>query len=531
MQKVNSFIGKDLLEMLMFSMYPDAKIIYREYVQNAFDAINTAVEEKVLNKVRDGVITITIDSDRRNISIKDNGTGISSNHALTILTSIADSQKDGIERAGVYGIGRLVGAGYCSKLEFRTSAAGEDTMSIISFDVDKTRKILDDESDKRPANEVINAIVTFDSIETDRASHFFEVILHNVKEDYPILLSEDEIIEYLKEVAPIDYEMPFKNNIMYNSMEPDSEYERLQKGLKCVQIAVNRHTDIRKRYGNTVVGTGDEIIGLEYFMLKDNVFGKLAWGWFAVTKFSKAIPSSDVNRGIRLRKLNIQVGEANYLNEYFDEARGNNYFYGEIHVVHPNLRPNTSRAGLTPTIEATCFFEELKKYFRGLKSIYHLASMAKSAARDTENASTKINQQNLSEKEKKDIQADLSTGLKKMESAKKAAATLTAYGTVANKILQQYQPKVDNVSEDKDAPTSVDVKESEREESAKWKEKGSVDNNQPQDIFQSLMAKYHKEQVWIIRRIFKTLSDNCPKSQLPLIEDLKRMVIKDLENQ
>jgi HSP90 family molecular chaperone len=111
MKKVNSFIGKKLLEMLMFSMYPDAKIIYREYVQNAFDSINEAVEEKVLNKVRDGIVTINIDAYNRNISIKDNGKGISVDHALTVLTSIADSQKDGFEQAGVYGIGRLVGAG------------------------------------------------------------------------------------------------------------------------------------------------------------------------------------------------------------------------------------------------------------------------------------------------------------------------------------------------------------------------------------------------------------------------------------
>lgn len=60
-QKVNSHIGKKLLDMLMFSMYPDAKIIYREYVQNAFDSINSAVEQKILNKTKDGIVSIKID--------------------------------------------------------------------------------------------------------------------------------------------------------------------------------------------------------------------------------------------------------------------------------------------------------------------------------------------------------------------------------------------------------------------------------------------------------------------------------------
>ena len=32
-------VGKNLIEILMFSMYSDSLIIFREYVQNAFDAI------------------------------------------------------------------------------------------------------------------------------------------------------------------------------------------------------------------------------------------------------------------------------------------------------------------------------------------------------------------------------------------------------------------------------------------------------------------------------------------------------------
>ena len=119
-QKVNSHIGKNLLDMLMFSMYPDAKIIYREYIQNSYDAINAAVEKNILDYPKDGNVTIKIDKNARRITIHDNGTGIPVDDALTVLTSIADSQKDGETQAGVYGIGRLVGAGYCNKLEFRT---------------------------------------------------------------------------------------------------------------------------------------------------------------------------------------------------------------------------------------------------------------------------------------------------------------------------------------------------------------------------------------------------------------------------
>ncbi len=553
-QKVDTFIGKDLLDMLMFSMYPDAKIIYREYVQNAFDSINSAVEEKVLNKVRDGIVSINIDPIGRNISIKDNGTGIPKDYALKVLTSIADSQKDGIEQAGVYGIGRLVGAGYCSRLEFRTSSVGEDVATIINFDVDATRNILDDNNDRRSATEVMNSIVSFSTVSEELNTHYFEVVLHNIRKEYPILLSEDDIIEYLKEVAPIDYEMPFKNNVMFSSFNDDNTFEKLQKDLKFIKLSVNNHPDIRKRYSDTVVGTGDEIVTLQYFSLDDIQYGRLAWGWFAVTKFSKAIPASDPNRGIRLRKLNIQVGESNYLNQYFDEARGNNYFYGEIHAVHKNLRPNTSRAGLTPTVEATILFRKLNEYFKQLKFIYNLANKAKTAVRDITQATSKIGQQGLTEKEKSEAEVTLSLGKKKLESATKS---VTQQGGATNpaalKILQQYQQQIidstssatnnsttqqdgiqdslnnsASVTSDSHNGGSAYVAPTTTHQTTNVASQANPSTVQ-QDIFQPLVDKLPKEQVWIVRRIFKSLSDNCPKAQLSLIEDLKKLVIKDLQ--
>lgn len=537
-QKVNSFIGKKLLDMLMFSMYPDAKIIYREYVQNAFDSIRKAVKEGVLKKVKDGIVSIKIDSQTRTVVIKDNGIGIPVDYSLKILTSVADSKKDGFEQAGVYGIGRLVGAGYCERLEFRTSSAGEPLASIISFDVNETRKILDNKNDHRSATEVMNSIVSWETVEEEIDSHYFKVTLHNVKKDYPILLSEEDIIEYLKEVAPIDYELPFKNNIMFTSIDVDSEFDELQRGLGIIKLSVNNHLDIRKRYGNKVIGTNDEIVGLQYFSLEDEYFGQLAWGWFAITKFSKAIPAIDSNRCIRLRKLNIQIGEANYLNEFFDEARGNNYFYGEIHAVHENLRPNTSRAGLTPTVEANIFFKKLKEYFKELKVLYNLANKAKIAARDIAAASAKINKDGLTETERKEAHADLTSGKKKFESATKSIVNkTTSQGKAAVKILEQYKTDIDNsVLDKKNKPISdvlnLNLDDNNTKDYPQGKKTLEVQEptlSTPKDLLAPLTTKFPKEQLWIIRKIFKSLTDNCPKGQLMLIEDLKKLVIKDLE--
>ena len=119
-------VGKNLIEILMFSMYSDSLIIFREYVQNAFDAIVEAKRQGILYSIKEGQVSITIDPVSRKIRILDNGIGINVSQAQPILLNIADSHKDGIGLAGQYGIGRLVGAKYCKRLIFKTSAKGEN---------------------------------------------------------------------------------------------------------------------------------------------------------------------------------------------------------------------------------------------------------------------------------------------------------------------------------------------------------------------------------------------------------------------
>jgi molecular chaperone HtpG len=131
MKKHKSKVGKNLIGMLMFQMYGDSKLIYREYVQNARDAINDAVKDGILNKITDGHITVNIDSDNRTITIIDNGTGVSVDKVEPVLLDIADSDKDGETSAGQFGIGRLVGGYFCKKLTFKTSYKGTNDLPIV----------------------------------------------------------------------------------------------------------------------------------------------------------------------------------------------------------------------------------------------------------------------------------------------------------------------------------------------------------------------------------------------------------------
>ena len=108
-KKKTTIIGKDVIESLTMAMYEDSKFIYREYIQNAADQIDKAVNEGLLKNPKEGYISIRIDKRTKTISIEDNATGISYGQVEDVLKNIAQSTKQrGIDK-GFTGIGRLGG--------------------------------------------------------------------------------------------------------------------------------------------------------------------------------------------------------------------------------------------------------------------------------------------------------------------------------------------------------------------------------------------------------------------------------------
>ena len=71
----NPIFGKNVLETLSEGMYDNPLFLFREYVQNAADAIDAAEKNSILEKDA-GAIVVTIDSEKRFICFEDNGTGI-----------------------------------------------------------------------------------------------------------------------------------------------------------------------------------------------------------------------------------------------------------------------------------------------------------------------------------------------------------------------------------------------------------------------------------------------------------------------
>lgn len=590
----SSEVRKNILNMLMFSLYSDERTIYREYVQNALDSINRAVRLHVLPQAKDGVVSISIDNRQRSIIIRDNGTGIQASKAIQVLLDISYSTKDGVVEAGQFGIGRLVGGGYCHELVFITSAMGEKVATKITFDIDKIWKMVKEDDDNYLATTVINQCTNRELIVAEEEDHFFEVQLKNVKKEYSsILLNTEEVVNYLNSVAPVEYKPQFNNILIYGSTERKPNFRALHEGLEKVQLFVGK-TRIQKQYGLEIVGNHDKIDSLEYFKVSDPDFGELGWGWFALTKYTVQIPKEDDLAGIRLRIHNIQIGDTNLLSgkPLWSEDRGNSYFYGEVFATHPNIRPDSSRNGLAPTSESKAFYAALELYFKELKQLYTKANEAKKAIEHIHEGVDLLNKRGLDDY--KGWDEINNKGIAKFEQVDKKALF-----EPAQRMIELYRPsyqeakaKVDEINkkreEEKNArnpsdtsstsPTSSpqpsnnifgpDKKVNKTTGKPQPNERHEPSNppvypvntpphpvqspngeiqpsgtpptaiptsqpTKPQgDILSSLNGIFDKNEVWIIRRVFKVLTENCPKNDHDqrLIEELKQLIVKEFSN-
>lgn len=435
-------IGKNLLRSLMLQLYSNPRCIYREYIQNGLDAINEAVKLGILKQNKDGLVSINIG--KQDIIIEDNGTGLKAAEAPKKLMDIANSSKDGVETAGRFGIGKLSGGGYCETLIFTTSYLGETVSTTVSMDINKLRTIIDN-SEEVSAAEVMAKICSVSSEACNSEDHFFKVRLHNIINSAEILLNEENILSYIRQTAPIGYSTVF-NTLIDRSTQ--KEFVSRHKQIEKIRVSLNNQSDVEKSYGLRIKGSDDEILKLRYFELPaDPNYGRMAWGWYAVTRFTKQIDeTNDENVGIRLRVHNISL-DKDILNSLFKEPRGNKYFYGEIFITNDKIEPDSSRQGLAAGEEADALRKQLRKYFKDvLHQLYNRASKYKGQIKNIRDYVDKIEKSNQSVKPM--LAEQLQHAVDKFQKATEPSATdeindiIDIYKKIYNEELSQEVTKI-----------------------------------------------------------------------------------------
>lgn len=345
--------GKFLLEILTKGMYSNPMHIYREYIQNSSDSIDTAIVAGVLNPAN-AEIHIFIDNKARSIVIRDNGLGIPQDIAKVKLLNVGASDKDGVTERGFRGIGRLGGLAYAEKVQFITSAAGDTIKTIMTCDCIRMQQLLQKSNNETSdIMETFKAISSFDEQPEDAEKHYFEVRLIGVPKESG-LLDEDNAIRYLAETAPVDFDSQ-----QFAQARKIRDYFT-EKGfpLTCYKILRGaRRKPIYKLYSRSM-STGkqertknkDYVRDVEFIYQEASDGRPLYIGWLAITDFSGVISDESV-QGIRFRKGNILVGNGTTFAKFFPSEghNANRMFAGEIHVLHDDLIPNSQRDDFEPS--------------------------------------------------------------------------------------------------------------------------------------------------------------------------------------
>lgn len=139
---------KQLLHLIVHSLYTNKEIFLRELVSNASDALNkiryrTLTDKDVLDAEKDLQIKITVDKDNHALTIEDSGIGMSKDDLIKRIGTVASSgtldfvtqlQKDGkkidADMIGQFGVGFYSVFMVTEKVTIETRAADKDSVGL-----------------------------------------------------------------------------------------------------------------------------------------------------------------------------------------------------------------------------------------------------------------------------------------------------------------------------------------------------------------------------------------------------------------
>ncbi len=209
--------SKKLLDLMINSIYTHKEIFLRELISNASDAIDKRhyLALTDADKADDYEIFITLDNDKRTITITDNGVGLSEEELVNNLGTIARSGskefKEGIENADIEIIGQF-GVGFYSAF-------------MVSKKVTvNTKSITSDQAYKWTSTGTSSYTIS----ETDKNDYGTEIILElrdnneDAEENYDDFVSEYHIKSLVKKYS--DYvRYPIKMDVTKTDYPEDKD--------------------------------------------------------------------------------------------------------------------------------------------------------------------------------------------------------------------------------------------------------------------------------------------------------------------
>ncbi len=226
--------SKELLSLMINSIYSNQEIFLRELISNASDAIDKyrylSVSSEGKYPLRDGEIFLSFDKKKRTITIQDNGIGMSKEDLVNNLGTIAKSgskdfvaklkeakEKQDLNIIGQFGVGFYSAFMVANEVEVLTktvdspaylfSSSGEDSFTI-------------EEAEKEDVGTTITLHLKKKSKETDYDKYLSEYELKDLVKKYSDYVRYPIKMEVTKYKTENEKEVEYKEIETLNSMTP-----------------------------------------------------------------------------------------------------------------------------------------------------------------------------------------------------------------------------------------------------------------------------------------------------------------------
>ena len=331
-------VGGDLLRLITAGMYDNPLVLYREYLQNAADAVashGSGTVHVIINRVRSQVV------------IRDDGTGLTPRDAASRLIDVGRSSKDRTLDRGFRGIGRLSALAFAEQVQFTTRTCVTEPVTEITWN---GRTLRDPDLAQVDATTAIERCTTIRQlIHSDWPERFFEVTIDRIhRHAASTLLNEDAVRSYIGEVCPVPMAnaFPLANQIR--------EFLTSHSDYFVLDVRVNDdESPVKRPFGETIPLT--DKYGATFERLQTRVIPALdgnepaAVVWLAHTPYDGSIPRGVGVRGLRARMGNIQIGSDRIFEHLFLEPRFNGWCVGEVHILDRRIVPNGRRDYFEPS--------------------------------------------------------------------------------------------------------------------------------------------------------------------------------------
>lgn len=316
-----------VLEALSRGLYPDQRHVLREFVQNAYDS----TQELHRKYPRQPIQPIQVKIQPPSIFIADHGFGMSQTEVQQ-FRYLGFSQKERAKHAGFRGIGKYAGLAIAEKIIVDTSRFGDAYRYRLIIHAD--RMMAEAEQGKnRPLEQILQEHTEVSEAAAKADEHFTFVELQKLSKEADSLLEVEDIKTYLATTAPVpfDPEFPHAKNIQQKLRENVPDF-------LAVDVTVNGSYVYKPYFPSCGEPEFDPILH------QDDKPEVLAYCWYCQNSEKGQLKPTD-HAGVVFRVKNIAVGDGALARQMLWKGTPERafYFFGEIHVLDPQVIPSSDR--------------------------------------------------------------------------------------------------------------------------------------------------------------------------------------------